>query len=362
MPEEFGSFTAAEIKGLAQDVRIPGGAGAPPTERFVRQISELVAIRFAAGESKGISIILRSESLESDVEGRNCERFPYLRNGQDAISRKIFVSNTVLGLAYAISQDDDTSDEVAAVQKAGLGKLPALIIDWRGDAPRATLFSSGVDDPSDVQDVYLFETDITPEDLKTGLDEFYAKRLRTPSLVVQGHSVRIWGAPAKGLPADGPEGRIQGVLMNFLFARYSRFEVRAEVITEDGRLDIKIFAKLQDAQGDKIVKNVWVLELKALTDKTSTGGTVASSVVDEALQKGLTQAISYKESDHINQAALCCFDMRATDLGDQVVFNTIAQEANDNEVHLWRWYLYRSSEASRAAKRADRIAASSAEA
>jgi hypothetical protein len=355
MPEDIGSFTVAEIEELAQDVQIPELAGASPTERFVRQISELVTLRLAAGEDEGISIILRSDALETDIEGRNCERFPYLRNGKDAISRKIFVSNAMLGLAYAVPAVDDASDEMEAVQKAGLGTLPALVIDWRGDMPRATLYRTGVDNPEDIQDVYLTDADITPEDLKAGLDEFYAKRLRTPSLIVQGHSVRIWGKPAQGWPAERPEERIQGVLMSFLFARYSRFAIRAEAVTEDGRLDIKIFAKLHDAIGDKIVKNVWVLELKALTDKSSTGSTVSPSVVEEALQKGLTQAICYKDADHVNQAALCCFDMRAADQGDATAFSKIIQEANDNDVHLWRWYLYRTAEASRDAKRAIRV-------
>lgn len=356
MPDDFGSFTATEIENLAQDVQLPELAGVSPTDRFVRQISELVALRLAAGEDKGISIILRSDALESDIAGQNCERFPYLRNGQDPISQKIFVSNAMLGLAYAVPSANDVGDEMETVQKAGLGSLPALIIDWRGDTPRATLYCTGIDNPEDIQDVYLTEADITPEDLRAGLDDFYTKRLRTPSLIVQGHSMRIWGTPsARGWPAEKPEERIQGVLMNFLFARYSRFEIRAEAMTEDGRLDIKIFAKLHDTKGDKIVKNVWVLELKALTDKTSTGETVGAAIVEEALQKGLTQAISYREADHINQAALCCFDMRASDYGDQVVFTNIAQEANDNEVHLWRWYLYRSAEASRDAKRDARV-------
>ncbi|MEJ2815016.1 hypothetical protein [Caulobacter sp. CCG-8] len=358
MPEALGNFTQDEIRGLAQEVQIPERAGTSPTERFVRQISELVALRVAAGEDKGVSIILRSDALESDVEGKNCERVPYLRNGQDAISQKIFVSNTVLGLAYAIHVDDSAADQMAAVQQAGLGGLPALIIDWRGAVPKAALYGSGVDDPGDVEDVYLTETDITPEDLKAGLDEFYTKRLRTPSLVVQGNSVRIWaeGKAAQGWPADRPEEKIQGVLMSFLHARYSRFEVRAEVVNEDGRLDLKIFAKLFDATGAKIIKNVWVLELKALTDRTTTGTSQSAAKIDEAIEKGLTQAISYKDAEHVNQAALCCFDMRATDLGPKT-FEKVAQEANDNDVHLWRWYLYRSAEASRLAKREERLAA-----
>jgi len=357
MPDALGSFTQADIAGLAHDVQIPENAGASPTQRFVRYISDLVKMRLEAGEASGVSIILRSDALESDVEGRNCTRHPYLRTGQDALSQKVFISNAVLGLAYAIPIDV-ADDEMLAVQKAGLGKLPALIIDWRGDIPRAALYGSGVDHPDDVQDVYLTESDISPADLKAGLDEFYKKRLRTPSLVVQGHSIRIWGEkPSLGWPADRPEERIQGVLMNHLQARYTRFDIRAETANDDGRLDLKISAKLYDGTGEKIIKNVWVLELKALTDRTVNGNPVPKATVEEAILKGLTQAISYKDADHINQAALCCFDMRATDDGDDAAFSAVVEEANDNDIHLWRWFLYRGSAPNRDAKRKARLAA-----
>jgi hypothetical protein len=357
MPDALGSFTQADVAGLAHDVQIPENAGISPTQRFLRYISDLVKVRLQAGEASGVSIILRSDALESDVEGRECTRHPYLRTGQDALSQKVFVSNAVLGLAYAIPIDE-ADDEMLAVQKAGLGKLPALVIDWRGDVPRAALYGSGIDHPDDVQEVYLTESDITPSDLKAGLDAFYQKRLRTPHLVVQGHSIRIWGEkPSLGWPADRPEERIQGVLMNHLQARYTRFDIRAETPNDDGRLDLKISAKLYDLAGAKIVKNVWVLELKALTDRTVTGNPVPKATVEEAVVKGLTQAISYKDVDHINQAALCCFDMRATDEGDDPVFVSIAEEANDNEIHLWRWFLFRGSGAGRDAKRTARLAA-----
>jgi hypothetical protein len=137
--------------------------------------------------------------------------------------------------------------------------------------------------------------------------------------------------------------------------------VRAEVVNEDGRLDLLIFAKLRDPTGAKIVKKVWVLELKALVDRSSSGKTLGPSLTDDAIQKGLTQAVTYLESEHVNQAALCCFDMRATDLGDAAVFSHVQTEANDNKINLWRWFLHRSSDDARNAKRSTRLAAKSAE-
>lgn len=69
MVEELGNFTQAEIESLAHEVRLPEGAGETPTQRFVKQVSNLVALRIQAGETVGISVFLRSDALDSDIEG-----------------------------------------------------------------------------------------------------------------------------------------------------------------------------------------------------------------------------------------------------------------------------------------------------
>jgi len=140
--------------------------------------------------------------------------------------------------------------------------------------------------------------------------------------------------------------------MTHLLGRWPRLFVRAEVINEDGRLDLEVFAKLKDPVGENVVKILWILELKALADKGSTGSKVYDTTIRAAIKKGLGQALAYREAQHGNQIALCCFDMRATNLTDAEVFKEIATEANDNDVRLWRWYLYRSTEEAREAKRA----------
>ncbi len=363
MPETLGAFTQDEIASFVHEVKFPENSGTTPTDRFVKQISDLVQVRTKAGEAKGFSVILRSDALDTDVRGRNYPSLPLFRNGLDALSQGIFLSNALLVQAYAVPLNSNNGDIFTEVKNAGYGNLPALVIDWRGDEPKATLFASGVENQDDLQEIYLTETEISASHLREGLEDFYNKRLRTPSLLIQGHSVKVWGEkPSDGWPATRPEERIQGILMTFLMARYSRFSVRAEVNTEDGRLDLKIFAKLLDNTGTKYVKNIWVLELKALTDRTSTGGHVPNSVTEEAIEKGLIQAASYKDSEHVNNAALCCFDMRENDLGDEVTFANIADRAKANGIHLWRWFLHRSTEASRNTKFAARGGAMSSQA
>jgi hypothetical protein len=360
MPEDIGDFTQDEIAAVAQAVGLPEGAGTGPVERFVKQVSELVSVRLAAGEAEGITVFLNSDAIDSDAEGRGWLRVPFLRSGNDPVSCRILLSNVALGAAYVVDQDTPSADEIEAIRKAGLGGLPAVVVDWRGETPRAMLYGSGVDDLGDVVDVQLFEEKISVEEMKAALDDFYDRRLRTPYLVTQGSSSRIWNDPKKGWPVESPERAIQGVLMTHLLGRWPRLFVRAEVINEDGRLDLEVFAKLKDAAGENVVKILWILELKALADRGSTGSKIYDAAIIAAINKGLGQALAYREAQHGNQIALCCFDMRANDVEDAEVFKEIAKEANDNDVRLWRWYLYRSTEDAREAKRAAKKAAKAA--
>ena len=49
-------------------------------------------------------------------------------------------------------------------------------------------------------------------------------------------------------------------------------------------------------------------------------------------------------------AAVCCYDMRKDDEGDTACFAHIVTDAECGNVPLWRWYLFRSAGASRAAQ------------
>lgn len=360
MAEDIGDFTQDEIAALAQAVGLPESAGAGPVERFVKQVSELIGVRLAAGEADGITVFLNSDAIDSDAEGRGWLRVPFLRSGNDPISCRILLSNAALGAAYVVEQDTPSADEIEAIRKAGFGGLPAVVVDWRGETPRAMLYGSGVDHLGDVVDIQLFEQKISVEEMKAALDDLHDRRLRTPHLISQGSSSRVWNDAKKGWPVERPEQAIQGVLTTHLMGRWPRLFVRAEVVTEDGRLDLEVFAKLKDAAGENVVKILWILELKALADRGSTGSKVYDTAINTAINKGLGQALAYREAQHGNQIALCCFDMRAKNVKDAEVFKEIAKEANDNDVRLWRWYLYRSSEEAREAKRAAKKAAKSA--
>ncbi|HEY0928082.1 hypothetical protein [Brevundimonas sp.] len=345
---EFGGVDLEQIELVAKQIGASPDAGTTPIDRFMRKVADLVEQRSEKGEAKGVSVFLRSAALRDDVKDRETTPLPLVANGQEAVSQKVLISNTVLSRAYSLGIVPD-ENIYEALEEAGLGNLPAFVVDWRDETPRATFYRSGVSDPEDVEQVYLSSHEITPDELKAVLDGFYEDRLRTPHRVSEGHGQKVWSNAALGWPAERPEEKIQGKLLTYLRGRIKPLDADPEVPNADGRLDISIYAKLLDANGQRIVKKIWVVELKALTDRTHDGAEVKHSTIKPALEKGLQQAISYRESVFANRAALCCYDMRKEPRLDEDVFAPIADRAKEKGVHLWRWHLLRSSEHGRKA-------------
>lgn len=353
MVDSLGGVTIDEIEAASKEMPFPDNAGASAGERFVMKISSLVTIRQDQGESGGVAVFLRSDFLDSDAEGCNGTFYPFLATGNDPICNQVWLSNAVLGGAYAL--DVDCSQETTIfeqIRSTGFGKLPALVIDWRGAVPAGRYYARGVEELEYTQEVALAYSEITEADIKDCLDHFHRTSLQTPLRGGEGHSDRFWTKPAQGWPAHRPEERIQGKLIEHLRSRFTKHDVRGESKKENGITDLLIYARTQNVAGAKIVVSEWVLELKALTDRTESGGSVPPKTVKEAIDKGLTQAIAYRQQEHARKAALCCYDMRTVDEGDESCFAEIREEAAEEGVLLWRWFLFRSSEAFRQADRA----------
>ena len=351
MADSLGGMSLDEIEAASREQPFPENAGASPSERFVLKVSALVRVRQAQGDSGGVAVFLQSDALQSDAEGCGGAFHPFLATGNDTITERVWLSNATLGGAYAL--DVDCSDQAVIFDKvraSGFENLPALVIDWRGAVPVGRFYARGLGDLEQVQEVLLTYTDITADDLKACLDTAHQTALATPQRVGEGHAEQIWTDAGKGWPAHRPEERIQGKLINHLRARYTMHVVRAERKNDDGITDLMIFAHTQDVAGQKVVVNEWVLELKALTDKTEFGNPVPPSDIKKRISDGLIQAVSYRKEEHARHAALCCYDMRANDEGDEACFAEVNAEAIEEDVTLWRWYIFRTTKALRTEK------------
>jgi hypothetical protein len=347
----FGGVSPNEIENLAETVGAPTVAGSSLMTRFSRRVSALVAARAGQGDSGQFTIFLQSEALFEDVKRCGHAEVPLLKNGADPVADKIWLSTASLSTSFELLlQWSDQASLFAAVRDAGLGTIPALLVDWRTGSPVGTLFKSGLRDLEDSESVLFDDAPVSSAKMKEVLDKFYERSLRTPFLVVEGNGNRVWNDAAKGIPAHRPEEVIQGRLLDALKAIFARHELRAEPVTDDGRADIVISMKTFSASGLPAVVNEWVLELKALADRTHTDNPVSASKIPEAVRSGLEQAIAYKTQLNAVNAAVCCYDMRAQNVGDDACFSHIRDHADAQTIPLWRWYLFRSTGQSRAAK------------
>ncbi|WP_372072878.1 hypothetical protein P7L75_11610 [Tistrella mobilis] len=353
MADALGGMSLGEIEAASKELPFPDNAGASPSERFVLKVSALVRVRHAQGDSGGVAVFLQSDALQSDAECCDGSFHPLLATGNDPITEKVWLSNATLGGAYALNVDCSSQGVIfEKVRALGFERLPALVIDWRGAVPVGRFYARGLGDLDHVQEVLLAYTEISAADLKGCLDNAHRTGLETPQRVGEGHAEQIWKDASKGFPAPRPEERIQGKLINHLRARYTQHVVRAERKNNDGITDLMIFAHTQDVGGQKIVVNEWLLELKALTDRTENGNTIGPADIKKRISDGLKQAICYRNEEHARHAALCCYDMRTNDEGDEACFADVRDDAADEAVVLWRWYLFRSSKALRTEKQA----------
>lgn len=326
----------------------PSLAGASIQTRFVRKIADLVSARAGLGEKGEFSVFLLSEALHDDTAGHDCEEVPLVANGQDVISNQVWIATARFGTAFRCKLPwADQSTLYAAIRSAGLGHLPALVVDWRSATPIGTIYAGGLNRSDDNSKVVFESSPISASSLRAVLDRFWAKCLRTPGLSVEGHAMKVWETASKGIPAERPEERIQGKLLDAIKTHFTRHEMRAEPYTDDGRIDILIWSSTVSMAGMPVQLNEWVLELKAITDRTSTDQPKPPSRVNPELQGGLEQAMAYRGRTKALHAALCCYDMRAKDVGDVATFSTIAAEASRNDVALWRWYMFRTTSAAR---------------
>lgn len=347
----FGGVSPQEIEAVAEAVGAPTMAGASLTTRFSRRVSTLVITRAGKGDSGQISIFLKSEAVHDDAKRCIHNEVPLLRNGADPIVDRVWLSSASLSTSFEVClQWSDVSSLYQAIRNLGFGDFPAVVVDWRSGTPAGTLYKCGLNDLENCESVFFEKLPVSPKQMKDVLDNFYERSLRTPFLITEGHAKRVWKEPMKGVPEHRPEEVIQGRLLDVLKAAFAQHELRAEPITDDGRADIVMSLKTISASGLPAVVNEWVLELKALADRTTTDNSVAVGKIHEAIRSGLEQVIAYKTQLNAVRAALCCYDMRKEDIGDETCFLNINNDASAHEIALWRWFLFRSTELARAAK------------
>jgi hypothetical protein len=352
--EGLGGIDESEIAAAWENVGAPpGDAGATAFARFCIFAASLIAKRAASPEDGNFAVFLMTEAMQQDRRAHQTTHMPLLENGNDKICGSCWLVSPSLKDAYRLPGPcKDQTSLFQEIVDGSLGMLPAIILDRRGGTPKAYSYPKGLSAPEEKDQLVIEDRPITDGEMKAALDRFYETTLRTPRASSEGHGLKIWRTASKGIPEERPEERIQGRAVDHLRAKFPRHTLRAEPVTEDGRADITMYSPVLSSAGHKSIRYDWVLELKALCDKTTTGNVVARAKVVAAIKSGLEQIVAYRDGFNANRGALCCYDMRATDEGAETCFKHIVKNAKLQKAPLWRWYLYRSTESSRKAKSA----------
>jgi len=348
----LGGIDESEIVAAWESVGAPpSDAGATPFARFCIYTVTLISRRVAAQEGGDFAVFLMTEVMQQHKDLVQAAHMPFLENGNDKISGHCWLVSPTLKDAYRlVIPCVDQTVLFRDINGASFGLLPAIILDRRGGTPKAYAYPKGLSVPEERDQLVIEDRPITDEEMKIALDRFYETTLRAPRASSEGHGLKIWKTASKGIPADRPEERIQGRAVDQLRAKFPRHTLRAEPVTEDGRADITMFSQVLSHGGHKSLRYDWVLELKALCDKTTNGKAVAKARIVAAIKSGLDQVIAYRDGFSANRGALCCYDMRVDDEGTDACFACITKRVEEQNAPAWRWYLYRSTESSRKAR------------
>lgn len=270
-----------------------------------------------------------------------------LDTGRRQLAGRIFYVNAGLTLAYCMELDSSDSDDYfGIIEELGHEQLPVFLYDPTVAINQVRQFANGV-----MQEETLVENfsavHVSPESVYAHIDETYRQTLFTPDANTA-TSIKLWKKPQQWHPEENVEKIIQGMLRTGLAINLKgAFHVRPEITSDgEGRLDLLIEENLVGAVG---VKHA-ILELKVLRTVSHTGKTTyVQKDHDEIVQKGVIQALFYRNNHQAHFAAICCFDMRKDAVSCEKTYACAQAAIEQGKLHPWWWRIYNSSEGFRAA-------------
>ena len=178
------------------------------------------------------------------------------------------------------------------------------------------------------------------------IERVYRQCLVTPGMLSSVASP--WQDAGQCIPKRIAEKVVQWNVRVGLVGALIGCEVRLEQTQAAGRTDLEI-EEYDPLDRNTIVRH-GILELKVLRSFTSGGNSVSLAETEQSLKDGILQAFTYREGRQFAWSALCCFDMRKSDIGDAVCFANVCDYARQASVHVRRWFLYSSARSYRSSK------------
>ena len=341
---DFGS-TVSQYGAVGADTDLP------EETRFVAGVVQLLQRRMAQLEAQGqtddddIAIFVLKPIPPDSIH--NAPREPMFDNGRAmVVGRLWFTAASVVSARY-VDLPQDRTDDVRfsyVANQLALGGLPTMIFDPRTAPPQLRWYPEGLGKP-DTYELKPLSGNVSPEDVLEAITRLYQNCFVTPDGLPSG--VNLWTDASKHRPRKDAEKMVQSLLKAGLVLRFPFCKILHEQPQVEGRTDLEIHQT--DPLDRSSVTHHAILELKVLRSFWSTGSTVSHTEINEWIKHGVIQAVAYRASKGSRWSALCCFDMRRDDVGDDSCFDHVRDGAAKSEVELWRWYLYTNAEAYREA-------------
>lgn len=335
---------------------IGADADLPDEVRFVAGIAKLIRARrtnkSADQDGQLPALFLLAPTYEPVKAAMRLKRVPRLQAGLEPLTNRIwFMQATALSgksMEHHFTDIDDLFQYVVA--EMDLGDVPAVLYNPLEVPATLVFYERGVSSVEVAQDSQLEQVEITLEKIFEAIDGIHMNNLVTPE--ANSKAGQLWKNRAKFWPVQQAEDVVQLYLKAGLAATFPTCTIRVEQTQNTGRLDLEI--EESNFRNPSTVVRHALLELKVLRSFRSSGGTVSSGETHDWVRKGMEQAAAYREERGTTKAALCCFDMRSADTGEEC-FNHIATDADKLAVTLKRWYLYSTSAAYRTARASSRL-------
>ena len=332
--------TVSEFSGVGSE------AGLPEEERFIAGVAQLVLKRVAKSEAHSevddadIAIFILSPSPPEYFNDLQWE--PMFDNGRTEVVGKLWFTAAAVVSAHGVELPRDSDDAGRfqfVISDLGLGSLPTVIYDPRSATQWLRWYPEGLNKPDSVE-VKSIDAEVSPAEVFEVIDQLHKECFVTPyGLPPRMH---LWQNAEKQWPRKDAEAMMQSHLKAGLVVKFPFCKIRHEQPNTAGRTDLEI--DKPELGGLKRFVSHALLELKILRSYGSTGSPVSPNATAEWISEGLRQAIAYRKETGGQWSALCCFDMRKDDEGDDDTFDHVRDSAIQSHVDLWRWFLYSSTD------------------
>lgn len=324
----------------------------PDNTRFVAGVAQLVRRRLAnpteEAESDDLGIAIFVLAPKPPAFLSNVSRVPMVDTGLTRVTGRLWFTPAAVVSAHYVELSRDTDDDerfTYIADELKLGSNPTLVLEQRTPIPQLRWYPKGLSEP-DVVETKPLSGDVNPNDVFGAIDTLYRECFVTPSGLPQ--QMNLWTNASRFRPLRNAEALLQSYLKAGLVMKFPHCKVRHEQPQLAGRTDLEI-EQAVPGNPSTFVRHA-IIELKVLRSYWSSGESVSAARTEEWIKEGVEQAAAYRQEKSARWSALCCFDMRTIDAGDNVCFANVQGLATSLDVLLKRWFLYGSHAAYRQAE------------